>query len=76
MERGRPALILRALGNAALALSCIAAFALVWTSEHLGDGARRLLSFGVSMSFVVLFHEASDSWRRLGNALRNGEGHV
>ena len=76
MEPGNAALVVRAVWNTALALAVVVAFALAWTVTDLSDGARRLISFGASLFFVVLFHEASDSWRNLRGARRNGEGNV
>ena len=76
MEPGKAALVVRAVGNTALALAGVLAFALAWTVAGLSDGARSLISFGASLFFVVLFHEASDSWRNLRDARRNGEGNV
>jgi hypothetical protein len=76
MQSGKAALVVRAVGNSALALAGVAAFTLAWTVADLSDGARRLISFGASLFFVVLFHEASASWRHLRDARRNGEGHV
>jgi hypothetical protein len=73
---GKAALVLRAVGNTALALAGVVAFALAWTAADLSDGARGLISFGASLSFVVLFHEASASWRNLRDARQNGEGNV
>ena len=76
MEPRYAALVVRAIGNSALALAVVVAFALAWTVADLSDGARGLISFGASLFFVVLFHEASASWRNLRDARRNGEGHV
>jgi hypothetical protein len=76
MEPWNPALVLRAVGNTALALAGVVAFALAWTVADLSDAARGLISFGASLFFVVLFHEASASWRNLRDARRSGEGHV
>jgi hypothetical protein len=76
MEPGNAALVVRAVGNTALALAVVVAFALAWTVPDLSEGVRRLISFGASLFFVVLFHEASASWRNLRGARRNGEGNV
>lgn len=76
MQPEKAALVVRAFGNTALALACVVAFTLAWTVAGLSDGARRLISFGASLCFVVLFHEASASWRHLRGARRNGEGNV
>lgn len=56
---------LRAVYDTALAVGVALVFVLVRAVENIPDGARRLTSFGACILFVVFFHEAARSWRRV-----------
>ena len=56
---------LRAVYDTSLLVAVALVFVLAWAVEDIPDGARRLTSFAASIPFVVLFHEAARSWRRV-----------
>jgi hypothetical protein len=58
--------------DAALALATAIAFVTVWTNPGIPGSARRVVSFGLTLVFVVLWHEVLRSWQCL-RTVRGGK---
>jgi hypothetical protein len=56
--------LLRGICSAIAALTCVAAFVLVWARNGLSHETRDLVSFAAFVVFVVSFNETLDCLRR------------
>jgi hypothetical protein len=56
---------MRAVYDTASVVAVALVFVLAWAVENIPDGTRRLTSFAACILFVVFFHDAARSWRRV-----------